>query len=147
VLGGVLLTLSVWGGKHWWDAEAADYRNNRVYKPMTAQGRVRSEGGQRVLTLEINDPKFAHSSPLMSDHGKLMHLFLIREPGLETFAHLHPIKRNRKTFESVLPALPAGSYRVYADITYETGFSDTLTTLVEIPETSSADLAATGYDP
>jgi len=147
VLGGVLLTLSVWGGKHWWDAEAADYRNNRVYKPMTAQGRVRSEGGKRVLMLEINDPKFARSSPLMPDHGKLMHLFLIREPGLEAFAHLHPIKRNRKTFESVLPALPAGSYRVYADITYETGFSDTLTTLVEIPETSSADLAATGYDP
>ena len=62
-----------------------------------------------------------------------MHLFLIREPKLDAFAHLHPLKRDRKTFETVLPDLPAGTYRLYADITYETGFSDTLTTAVEVP--------------
>src|SRR5262249_15000305 len=35
------------------------------------------------------------------------------------------------------PNLPTGSYRLYADVTYETGLSDTLTTAVEVPESTS----------
>jgi hypothetical protein len=134
---GLLLVFLLWGGKKWWDANAADYRNNRLYKPMVASARVRSENNQRILRLEINDERFARSAPLVPDHGKLMHLFLIREPKLDAFAHLHPLKIDRKTFEAVLAELPSGSYRLYADITYETGFSDTLTTAVEVPEPSA----------
>ena len=63
-----------------------------------------------------------------------MHLFLVREPKLDVFAHLHPTKLDRRTFETVLPEIPAGTYRLYADVTYETGFSDTLTTTVKLPE-------------
>src|SRR5438445_5802951 len=133
----LLLAVLLWGGKRWWDADAADYRNNRLYKPLAAAAHVRAENGQRVLRLDINDQRFARSAPLVPDHGKLMHLFLMREPKLDVFAHLHPLKRDRKTFETVLPDLPAGSYRLYADITYETGFSDTLTTAVEVPEPSA----------
>jgi hypothetical protein len=33
-----------------------------------------------------------------------------------------------------LPGLPAGSYRVYADVTDESGFAQTLTESVEVPE-------------
>jgi hypothetical protein len=56
-----------------------------------------------------------------------MHLFLVREPQLDTFAHLHPEKRSWNIFETALPPLPSGSYRLYADITYEAGLADTLT--------------------
>src|SRR5438552_19026353 len=101
---------------------------------MTVSGLVSAESSQRLLRLEINDQRFARSAPLVPDHGKLMHLFLIREPKLDAFAHLHPLKRDRKTFETILPDLPAGSYRLYADVTYETGLSDTLTTALELPE-------------
>ena len=135
----VLLAFFLFGGKHWWDAEAADYRNNRLYHPMSVDTRVRIENGQRVLRLEINDSKFVRSPPLVPDHGKLMHLFLVREPQLDAFAHLHPAKQDRKTFETVLPDLPAGTYRLYADVTYETGMSDTLTNSVDIPQQSSAN--------
>jgi hypothetical protein len=150
--GTVLLVLLLCGGKWWWDAEAAEYRNNRLYQPMEATARVNAENGQRILRLEINDPKFDQSPPLVPDHGKLMHLFLVREPKLSAFAHLHPIKRDRKTFEAVVPDLPAGPYRLYADVTYETGLSDTLTTAVEIPErpaegkTGAASLAPDADD-
>ncbi len=106
-----LLILAIWGGKNWWDAEASDYRNNRLYQPMSAQAIVRLEKGQRILRLEITDPRFERASPLMPDHGKLMHLFLVQEPKLETFAHLHPVKLDRKTFEVRLPDLPAGQYQ------------------------------------
>ncbi|HTL18963.1 MAG TPA: hypothetical protein VL793_17120, partial [Patescibacteria group bacterium] len=36
--------------------------------------------------------------------------------------------------ETVLPELPAGNYRLYADVTYETGLADTLMTTVKIPD-------------
>jgi len=134
VLGLVVITLLLWGGKRWWDAEAAEYRNNRLYRPLDATAVAQVEHGQRVLRLEINDPLFARSPPLVPDHGKLMHLFLVREPALDAFAHLHPIKRDRNRFETMLPEIPAGAYRVYADVTYETGFSDTLTAKVDVPE-------------
>jgi hypothetical protein len=133
-IGAVLLVLLLWGGRHWWNAEAADYRNNRLYRPMEAMGTTQLQDGARVLRLQITDARFARAAPLVPDHGKLMHLFAIREPGLDAFAHLHPTKRDRKTFDTRLPELPAGRYRLYGDITYETGFSDTVTTTVEIPE-------------
>src|SRR5262249_28008566 len=127
--------------------------NNRLYQPTEATARVNTENGQRILRLEIRDPKVDQSPPLVPDHGKLMHLFLVKEPKLGAFAHLHPIKRDRKTFETALPDLPPGSYRIYADVTYETGLSDTLTTAVEIPEkpaegkTGEASLAPDADDP
>jgi len=130
----LMLVALLWGGKGWWAAESADYRNNRLYHPLAAQADIRTENGRRVLRLDVTDAAFARAAPLVPDHGKLMHMFLMREPQLDAFAHLHPIKLDRKSFESVLPQLPSGKYRLYADITYETGFADTLTTSVLIPE-------------
>jgi hypothetical protein len=141
--GGVLLLLLLWGGRKWWESEAADYRNNRLTLPTSAFARMSIENGRRRLKLEINDPKFARSSPLVPDHGKLMHLFLVREPRLDAFAHLHPLKRDRKTFETLLPDLPEGSYRLYADITHETGASETITTAVEVPAQTGEVLSGT----
>jgi hypothetical protein len=106
---------------------------------MAVETRVRVENGQRVLQLTINDPTFARSPPLVPDHGKLMHLFLVREPQLDAFAHLHPLKQDRKTFQTILPDLPEGTYRIFADITYETGLSDTLTNSVDIPQQLSVN--------
>jgi hypothetical protein len=131
--GALILALLLWGGKHWWDSEAADYRNDRLYHPLAARASVRAEQGQQVLRLEINDPLFSKTAPIVPDHGKLMHLFLVREPKLDAFAHLHPVKLDRQIFDTDLPPLPSGTYKAYADVTYETGFSDTLTATVNIP--------------
>jgi hypothetical protein len=134
ILGAVLLVTLIWGGKLWWDSEAADYRNNRLYQPIATSANVQIQNGRRVLRLDINDQKFSHFPPVVPDHGKLMHLFLLREPDLDAFAHLHPDRQTRKTFETILPDLPAGKYQLYADVTYETGGSDTLATSVDLPE-------------
>jgi hypothetical protein len=133
----ILAALFLCGGKRWWDAEAGDYRNNRLYRPLAVTAETRIENNQRVLTLRIDDPKFDQVAALVPDHGKLMHLFLIREPKLDVFAHLHPVKRDRRTFQSILPDLPEGSYGVYADVTSETGASDTLVATARIPGKSS----------
>jgi hypothetical protein len=132
VLATFLLGVTLWGGNKWWDAEDANFRNNRLYHPAHMKTETRWDGGQRVLRLSRSDMRNAY--PLVPDHGKVMHLFLVREPQLDAFAHLHPVKLSKESFETPLPQLPAGKYRAYADVTYESGYADTLTSELELPE-------------
>jgi len=68
----------------------------------------------------------------------MMHLFLVRDGEPGAFAHLHPAQRRAAEFEVPLPPLPAGPYHVYADVTHEDGFAETLTATAEIPPASRA---------
>ena len=45
----------------------------------------------------------------------------------------------RNTFDVRLPPLPAGPYVVYADITHESGYAQTLTDRVHVPEAPSTE--------
>jgi hypothetical protein len=88
-----------------------------------------------VLSLAIDDERWQGRrwSPLIPDHGKLMHLFLVRDRDMSAFAHLHPVMQDSSHFESVLPPLPAGLYHVYGDIVHESGFAQTLSDSVRVP--------------
>jgi len=67
-----------------------------------------------------------------------MHLFIIKAGTAGAFAHLNPVSRGREKFVVPLPPLPAGSYHVYADVTHEDGFAETLVATAEIPAPSTA---------
>jgi hypothetical protein len=71
---------------------------------------------------------------LIPDHGKLMHMFLIREGSLDAFAHVHPTRKDSLTFQIDLPPLPTGKYFVFADIVRGHGWHETVADTVEIKE-------------
>ena len=132
-LAGLLFGILLWGGWTWWDAVDAAYRS-RMYRPLNTSAHIATAGATPVLTLTIDDPAWRGRdwSPLMPDHGKLMHLFLVEDDDLSAFAHVHPTPTDMQSFEVPLPPLPAGEYRIYADIVFESGFAQTLTDRVRL---------------
>ncbi len=148
----VLAYLILWGGNVWWAAEANSYRNLVLYRPFTANASVSKGDDRETLTFSIRDPRWtgkpnplARYNALLPDHGKLMHLFLIREPALDALAHVHPVARTPEAldFDAALPPLPAGRYRALGDIVHESGYAQTLVSRVDVPENGSTG----GADP
>jgi hypothetical protein len=131
-----VLALVLLGGWRW--VRAAD----RVYtQRMLRLWEVRAGVRGDSLRLDIRDTmwlKYRSTGPIMPDHGKMMHMFLVQADG-PGFAHLHPVMRDSASFAAVLPPLPAGRYRVFGDIVHETGFERTLVTQVMIPRTPKGD--------
>jgi hypothetical protein len=71
---------------------------------------------------------------LVPDHGHLMHLFLVREPGMDFLVHLHPARDGPSRFVQELPSMPEGRYRVFADIVHGTGFPETEIGDITLPQ-------------
>jgi hypothetical protein len=141
VLAALFFACVLWGGKSWWDSVDARAQA-RIFKPFAVKTAAHMEGGRAVLAMKIDDGRSKDWTPLMPDHGKLMHMFLVREPALDAFAHVHPVPKGKEEFRAALPPLPPGSYRVYADVVHESGFPQTLVDMVRIPVAPGAESAA-----
>ena len=128
--GGAVLALALLGGRVWWNGVDQDFSGS-LYQPLASSAAVRVERGRQIVRFSILDSAFRASrrAPLVPDHGHLVHLFVV---GDGAFAHLHPVLVDSSTFDAALPPLPAGRYRVYTDITRESGFAETLTDTVEV---------------
>jgi hypothetical protein len=69
---------------------------------------------------------------LAVDHEHLMHLFLIRNPGMDVFWHLHPQRAGSGSFVQNLPAMPAGHYQIFADVVLSSGFPVTMVGQIDL---------------
>ena len=136
------------GGRAWWNAEALAYGESVLYRPFTSDGvGARATGrAAALLTLAIDDRRWppppgnvlTRYNALMPDHGKLMHMFLIREPdSMRSRTCIRSPVSRRRALRRVLPPLPAGRYRVYGDIVHESGYAQTLVDAASIWETAA----------
>jgi hypothetical protein len=137
------------GARSWWKNVEEEYRAE-LYRAFNASATVDTVGNQRELAFAITDSVWRNRrpraswerftvSPLVPDHGKLMHLFLMRQEGdPSAFAHLHPTSSDSLTFRASLGDLAAGRYRAYADVVHETGLSQTLVADVTVPAVPTA---------
>ena len=137
-----ILGAAVIGGWRWWDAVDRDYERN-VYRPSPLALQLTGD----VLRLEATDTLWqppGRPSALVPDHGKLMHLFLVRTRDASAFAHLHPVPVDSSAQPAMLvevPPLPAGTYHVYGDVVHETGFERTLVGTLALPDRAARPTA------
>ncbi|HEY2341732.1 MAG TPA: hypothetical protein VGH90_01825, partial [Chthoniobacteraceae bacterium] len=137
---GFIILLAVGGAAYWWYIDIQDFRgklHEGAWPDLVAN--VHTNGAQPLLHLTIGAKTLppAASLSLLRDHGKLVHLFLIREPVLDAFAHVHPVQVDNKEFDLVLPPLPEGDYKLLADLTFQSGFSSTAGGTIHLPDSSA----------
>lgn len=141
VITALLLLAVLFYGNRWWGVEAKanaklSYRLPHVEASLHAgtlqlglsnpneSSQFTQFGTERADRLRLDD--------LVPDHGHLMHLFLVRTD-MNSLWHLHPNQDQAGEFSEVLPSLPAGHYRIYADIVHQTGFPETEIGEIDLP--------------
>ena len=144
----VLVTLLLYKGNAWWTEVDAEFRSNRLFRPIEIPTKVEATENGRLLTLRANsrDSDWRDRTPLVADHGKLMHLFLIKKDDMSAFAHLHPTKVEESEFTAPIPTIAQGDYSVYAEVTHESGLARTLVSSVTIETGTTATGVADSDD-
>lgn len=149
----ILFVLAVlYLGNSWWNAEAKAY-SLRVMTAPSFRAAVDAAGRLSLLLPEGVSPvqtfgRFGRRLSweellrnLRADHGHLVHLFLIRTPAWDYFCHLHPEASAKGLFSQNLPSLPAGRYKMFADVVTENGLAITMAGEVDLPEIAGAPLS------
>lgn len=138
VASGLMVAAGLWLGNSWWNSEDGFYRRY-VFKPLRLTA-VESRG---QLRLSLEDPGWLNrrTDDLLPDHDHLMHLYVIRLPGMERVWHLHPQHTEAADFVQDLPGMPAGHYALYGDVVHADGLAETATGEIELPEIAGRPLA------
>src|SRR5438309_10195351 len=127
-------------GGLWWRADARQYASH-IYTPPEIEALI-SANGQLILRakpmrMTSGNPRrpadWIDFNDLILDHEHLMHLFLIRSPGMDVFRHLHPERAGSGSFAQNLPAMAAGHYQIFADVVLSSGFPVTMVGQIDLP--------------
>jgi hypothetical protein len=142
----VITSLLVYGGYKWWNIEATAYASD-IYHPLSLSPTL--SGNTLDLRIGRYDADKLHvfrarsNNDLLPDHGHVMHLYAIRQPGMDAAFHLHPALVSPGELRMTLPSMPPGNYKLYADIVHANGFPETLTADLTVPANLPAAHVAT----
>lgn len=136
-------------GDFWWTADASNTEKLSYKLPhlqlslhdgnmLQLELQNPNDVSWRQFPSELKDPDQVRLDDLIPDHGHIMHLFLVHTPDMSSFWHLHPQALSGPSFSQALPNLPAGHYRVFADIVHQTGFPETQIGEVDLPAIPAA---------
>ena len=129
-----VITIALFGGARWWNAVDRFYERT-MFRPPAADVSISVDSTHRTLFLYVHDTSAFRAifAPVVPDHGKMMHLFLVSRTGTQVFAHLHPVEAESLHFTTELPWVPAGPYLLFGDIATENGLSLTVSNQIDIP--------------
>jgi hypothetical protein len=141
-----LTVVAIYLGGQWWNVEAASFvkrmhRNSVMHVALTGDKLTVNLGDP-----DIRDPKvwdYVRTTDMLPDHGHLMHLYAIRTPEMDAVYHLHPAPDGNTNLSTALPAMPPGTYKLFADVVFANGFPETETATLTVPP----GLAATPLAP
>ena len=131
-------------GNMWWNAAASGRANLMMYKAPPIEASLQNTN---TLLLKMgfsswhDQRKNMLLDKIIPDHGHLMHLFLVGLPDLNRFYHFHPDQMSADTFAERLPVVEAGNYALFADIVRESGFPDTMTARLTLPDLAGNPLS------
>ncbi len=117
-------------GNRWWNVSAA-HSLRGVYQPIRMTASLHAN--ELSLQLSSASAEERPASDFISDHGHLMHLYAVREPGLDTVFHLHPEQVGVGKFQLALPSMPPGRYTLYSDLVHASGFPETAVAGLSVP--------------
>jgi hypothetical protein len=145
IIVGVAFTL----GSKWWGSEASanDRLNYRLpnMKPSLSGSLLRlhldNPNEAEPTRFRTEQPDRIRLDDLITDHGHLMHLFIVRMPDMKAFWHLHPDQTQPGDFAQNLPIMPEGQYKLFADIVHHTGFPETQVATVNLPAVTGEPLS------
>ncbi|HZP34514.1 MAG TPA: hypothetical protein VFB23_14245 [Candidatus Acidoferrales bacterium] len=140
VIAALVVAAILIAGEMWWRADERQYARH-IYTPPEIEASVNSSGELLLraapMHLTSGNPRrpadLVDFNDLAPDHEHLMHLFLIRRPGLDVFWHLHPQRAGSGSFVQNLPSMPAGQYEIFADVVLSNGFPVTMVGQIEMP--------------
>jgi hypothetical protein len=122
-------------GGWWWKVDDTAYARD-IYRPSNLRVGLTGDtldvavGSYRV---KLGQWKADPTDQLLVDHDHVMHLYAIRWPQMDAAFHLHPVPVTEKHLTLALPAMPPGTYKLYADVVHRNGFPETLTTTLIVP--------------
>jgi len=132
----VALVAILFLGNMWWNAAARGRAEQMMYKAPPIEASLQYTN-TLVLKMGFSSWHDRRKDMLLDkiipDHGHIMHLFLIGLPDLNPLYHLHPDQMSADTFAERLPVVAAGNYALFADIVRESGFPDTMTARLTLP--------------
>jgi hypothetical protein len=132
----IFAVFAVYLGGRWWNVEAADYAADLYH---SSDLRTTLTGDNLDLRIGDPDPKSPggwkplKTANLLLDHNHLMHLYAIREPEMDAVFHLHPAPAGEEDLDIALPSMPPGTYKLFGDIVYRSGFPETEVATLTIP--------------
>jgi hypothetical protein len=125
-----LLGALVLGGAKWWKDVDREYERFMYRPPEVETHTALEKDGSSSLWLRVRDTAAFRAifAPVIPDHGKMMHLFVVSEGKHDVFVHLHPTEVDSLYFRTRLSGIPDGWYRLYGDVVLANGLSLTVTT-------------------
>jgi hypothetical protein len=136
----VVIVFALWRGSIWWGEDDAINRR-KLYKPLDVTALLTASDR---LQLHVTDPGWLPLRKLddfVPDHGHIMHLFLVRWPAMDRVYHLHPEQTAAALFETEMPSVPAGKYKIYGDVVHENGFAETAVGEMVFPDVNGTPLS------